>query len=313
MYQHVAIEESGLEASAGRRLRWAGALRGVVGVIASNRKATAGAIIFLTFVAMAVFAALIAPYSPNDTSFPLQAPPSRAHLLGTTTYGQDIFSQVVWATRESLVIAMVGGLAATIISVLVGVSAAYRGGMSDHFLSLFTDIFLVLPALPLMIVIAAYFKGTGPWILIAVIVITGWAFGARQLRSQAQSLRNREYLRVARVRGETSSYIIGFELLPNMTSLIVANFLGAALYSVLAAAGLQFLGLGNIEDLSWGTMLYWAQNNEAMMTGSPLWALAPGICIALLGASFALLNYAFDEVGNPALRASRRSRGRSRT
>jgi peptide/nickel transport system permease protein len=95
-----------------------------------------------------------------------------------------------------------------------------------------------------------------------------------------------------------------------MTSLILANFLGAALYAVLTAAGLQFIGLGDNNSLSWGTMLHWAQNNAALQTGQPLWAVAPGLCIALLGASFALLNYAFDEVSNPALRPVRRSRGK---
>jgi peptide/nickel transport system permease protein len=98
--------------------------------------------------------------------------------------------------------------------------------------------------------------------------------------------------------------------MPNMVSLIAANFLGAALYAVLAAAGLQFIGLGNTDEMSWGTMLYFAENNEALAIGAPLWAIMPGVCIALLGASFALLNYAFDEIGNPALRATRRKRGR---
>jgi peptide/nickel transport system permease protein len=97
-----------------------------------------------------------------------------------------------------------------------------------------------------------------------------------------------------------------------MTSLIVANFLGAALYSVLTAAGLQFLGLGDPNSISWGTMLYWAQSQQALQTGLPQWSLAPGLCVALLGVSFALLNYAFDEIGNPALRPVRRSRRRRR-
>ena len=190
------------------------------------------------------------------------------------------------------------------------VSAAYIGGTTDLILGLITDIFLVLPQLPLMIVIASYFRSSSYWVLIAVIVVTGWAYGARQLRSQALSLRHREFLEAARIRGERTSRIILFELLPTMTSLIVANFLGAALYAVLSAAGLQFIGLGNIQEMSWGTMLYWAENNEAMMSGAPLWILAPGLCIALLGAAFALVNYGFDEIGNPALRATRRKRGR---
>jgi peptide/nickel transport system permease protein len=127
------------------------------------------------------------------------------------------------------------------------------------------------------------------------------------------SLRNRDFLESARVRGERSLYIIVREVLPTMTSLIVANFLGAALYAVLAAAGLQFVGLGDVNTVSWGSMLYWAQNNEALQTGQYWWALVPGMCIALLGAALALLNYAFDEISNPALRPQRRFRGRRRT
>jgi peptide/nickel transport system permease protein len=283
---------------------------GVLGTLGrsliTNRKALTGVVLLGIFTLVAVLAPVIAPYDPNSMQFQQILAPSRGHLLGTTGNGQDIFSQLVWSTRQSLVLALVAGFMATLISVVIGVSAAYLGGWWDHFLNLFTDVFLVIPTLPLMIVVAAYAKSGGVAVLIAVIVITGWSYGARQLRSQALSLRNREFLEAARVRGERSIYIIVFEVLPNMTSLIVAIFLGAALYAVLAAAGLQFIGLGDVNDLSWGTMLHWAENNGALLAGSPLWVLAPGICIALLGAAFALLNYAFDEIGNPALRPVRR-------
>jgi peptide/nickel transport system permease protein len=272
----------------------------------SNRKAMAGAVLLAMFALVGLFAGWIAPYPPQADLFGQILGPSRAHLLGTTGNGQDIFSQLVWGTRQSLLLAIVAGLMATIVSVLIGVTAAYLGGIWDHVLDLFTDVFLVIPTLPLMIVVAAYARSGGVLVLIAVIVITGWSYGARQLRSQALSLRNREFLEAARVRGERNLYIIVFEILPNMTSLIVANFLGAALYAVLAAAGLQFIGLGDSNDLSWGTMLYWAENNGALLAGSPLWAIAPGLCIAALGGAFALLNYAFDEISNPALRPVRR-------
>lgn len=278
--------------------------------VTRNRKALAGFILLAVFFVLAIFAPLISPYDPSASAFMPFLQPSPSHLLGTTSDGKDIFSQLVWGTRQSLLIAIVAGLMATIISVLIGVAAAYIGGLTDHTLGLLTDVFLVLPALPLMIVIAAYFKGSGAWIIITVIVITSWSYGARQLRAQALSLRNRDFLEAARVRGEHSWYIILFELLPTMTSLIVANFLGAAVYAVLTAAGLQFIGLGNPEEQSWGTMLYFAENNEALNSGAPWWAIGPGLCIALLGAAFALINYAFDEMGNPALRASRRKRGR---
>jgi peptide/nickel transport system permease protein len=285
----------------------AGALLNVVAGLRSNPKALGGAILLGIFALAALFAPFIAPYDPNSLQFDQLLPPSREHLLGTTGNGQDIFSQLIWSTRESLMLAIIAGVFATAVSVIVGVTAAYLGGVWDHVLNLFTDIFLVIPTLPLMIVIAAYAENHGLWVLIGVIVVTGWSYGARQLRAQALSLRNREFLDAARARGERSSYIIVFEVLPNMTSLIVAIFLGAALYAVLAAAGLQFIGLGDTNDLSWGTMLYWAQHNGALLAGAPLWVLAPGICIALLGASFALVNYAFDEISNPALRPVKKS------
>jgi peptide/nickel transport system permease protein len=286
----------------------AGALHIVGRAMLANRKALAGAIILGLFVVVAIIPRVLAPYDPHAQIFEQTLGPSREHLLGTTGNGQDIFSQLIWGTRESLVIAIVAGLMATLLSLLIGVSAAYLGGASDHVLSLVTDVFLVIPTLPLMIVVAAYARSGGLLVLIAVIVITGWSYGARQLRSQALSLRNRDFVDAARVRGERSLYVIVFEILPTMTSLIVANFLGAALYAVLAAAGLQFIGLGNPSDMSWGTMLFWAENNGALNAGSPLWAIMPGLCIALLGAAFALLNYAFDEITNPSLRPIRRKR-----
>jgi peptide/nickel transport system permease protein len=285
---------------------------GVLGTLAkalvSNRKALTGSVVLAIFTFFAIFAPVLAPYDPQALQFEPILKPSWQHLLGTTGNGQDIFSQLLWSTRESLLLAIVAGIFATAIAVVIGVSAAYLGGASDHVLNLFTDVFLVIPTLPLMIVVAAYANSGGVAVLIAVIVITGWSYGARQLRSQALSLRNREFLEAARVRGERSLYIIVFEVLPNMTSLIVAIFLGAALYAVLAAAGLQFIGLGDTNALSWGTMLYWAQANGALLAGSPIWVLAPGICIAMLGAAFALLNYAFDEIANPALRPVKRKR-----
>jgi peptide/nickel transport system permease protein len=287
----------------------AGTTGNLVRAIGGNRKALAGLVLLLIFVFLALFPGTVAHDNPSAEIYARSGAPSVSHLLGTTAYGQDIFSQWVFSTRESLFIAIVAGGLATVLSVLIGVTAAYRGGAADGVLSLFTDVFLVIPAFPLVVVIAAYSKNGGNAIIIAVLVVTGWSYGARQLRSQALSLRRRDFLIAARVRGERTWRIIVFEILPTMTSLIVANFLGAALYAILAAAALQFIGLGNPDSMSWGTMLYWAENNEALQAGTPLWALAPGIGIALLGAAFSLLNYAFDEIANPALRPVRRRRG----
>jgi peptide/nickel transport system permease protein len=283
--------------------------------IRTNRKATVGAVLLVIFTVLAAFPQLFTSVrDANAHAFDLMLPPSSAHPLGTTAFGQDILAQLIYGTRQSLVIAVVVGGLATVISVLVGVSAAYLGGVADGVLSSLTDVFLVVPTFPLIVVIAAYAGKGNLMVMIAVLVLTGWSYGARQLRAQALSLRNRDFLESARVRGERKSYIIVFEMLPTMTSLILANFLGGALYAVLTAAGLQFIGLGDNNSLSWGTMLHWAQSNSALQAGQSLWVIAPGLCVALLGASFALLNYAFDEITNPALRPVRRPRAqRSRS
>jgi peptide/nickel transport system permease protein len=276
--------------------------------IARNRKALVGVTLLVFFLVLALFPGQLAPDDPTAEIFRPALGPSSHHWFGTTAYGQDILSQLIWGTRQSVVIAFAVGGLATVIAVVVGVSAAYLGGIADGILSLVTDVILVIPIFPLIIVIAAYEQSAGLVTLVVVLGALGWSYGARQLRAQTLSLRSRDFLESARVRGERKLYIIIFEILPTMTSLIVASFLGAALYAVLFAAGLQFIGLGDPNSQSWGTMLYWAENNEALGANMVLWAIMPGVCVALLGAAFALLNYAFDEISNPALRLRRLDR-----
>jgi peptide/nickel transport system permease protein len=290
------------QASAGHALARVGR------AVRSSRKAATGTILLTIFVLIALFPWVIAHDNPTADAYAPRLPVSTAHLLGTNAYGQDLFAQVVWGTRNVLIIAFAVGVATTGIAVLVGVAAAYLGGGWDSSLNVLTDVLLVIPLLPLLIIIAAYAHGAGTIVLIMVLTLTSWSYTARQLRSQALTLRNRDFLVAAQVRGERRLYVIVMEVIPTMTSLIVASFLTNALYAVLLASSLQFIGLGDPNTVSWGTTLYWAQNNAALQTGEPLWAIAPGACIALLGAAFALLNYAFDEIGNPALRPVRRSR-----
>jgi peptide/nickel transport system ATP-binding protein/peptide/nickel transport system permease protein len=294
----------GAPASEARRGTGSDLLRGIV----RSKKALVGLSLLGFFLVLSIFPGEIAPYDPMAEIFQPGLGPSSQHWFGTTAYGQDVLSQLIWGTRESMVIAFAVGGLATVLAVLVGVSAAYLSGLADGFLSLVTDVILVIPIFPLIIVIAAYERNAGLFTLIVVLGALGWSYGARQLRSQTLSLRTRDFLEAARVRGERKLYVIVFEILPTMTSLIVATFLGAALYSVLFAAGLQFIGLGDPNSQSWGTMLYWAENNEALGAGMPYWAIMPGVCVAMLGAALALLNYAFDEVSNPALRKRRLER-----
>ena len=262
--------------------------------IRRNGKATAGVILLLLFTIIALFPGLIPHYSPTEIFYApkcptcysqpalVQATPSSAHWLGTDLEGHDVFSQVVVGTRPVLVLAVVTGLLTTLIAVIIGVAAAYLGGMTDSMLNLLTDVLLVIPLFPLLIVIVKYAGQSGNAVLILVLTITGWSYTARQLRSQAMSLRNRDFLLAAKVRGERAFYVIMVEMIPTMTSLLLACFLGNALYAVLAGSGLQFLGLGDPNMVSWGTTLYWADSQGALQSGLYLWEIVPGLCIACL-------------------------------
>lgn len=278
------------------------AARRLVRAIARNRKATLGLLLLVGITFVALFPGLVAPGDPKAAIYDQSLGSVPGHPLGTTQIGEDVYTQLVYGTRLTLVITVVVGLLTTILSVLVGLTAAYLGGFADRALSLFTDVFLIIPTLPLLIVLSAYLSGSGTIAIIGVLTITGWAFGARQLRAQGLTMRTRDFLEAARARGERSLYIILMEILPNMLSLVVATFLGSTVYTVATAAGLQFLGLGNSNDITWGTMLHFAQQNGALWSGNELWALAPGAAVAVLGTALALLNYAFDEITNPALR-----------
>jgi peptide/nickel transport system permease protein len=297
----------GLPPSAGG-VSGARSLRRMTRAVTSNRKATAGTLLLVFFCLVAAFPGLLAHDDPNAEIYPKLLGLSSRHLLGTTALGQDMFAQVVYGTLPVLLIAVGVGAGATVIAMLIGVTAAYLGGFWDGALSLITDVLLVIPLFPLLIIIGSYLHGAGTGVMIAVITLTGWSYTARQLRAQALSLRSRDFLEAARVRGERSLYIVVVEIIPTMTSLLVAAFLTNALYAVLFSSSLQFIGLGDPNVTSWGTMLYWAENNEAFQV-APQWIIVPGLCIVALGSAFALLNYAFDEIGNPALRPVRSMRG----
>ena len=270
--------------------------------LSGNPKVAFGLLIVGFFVLVAILGPIIIHYDPAAFSSDVLRPPSAAHWLGTTQTGQDVFSQVVIGTRASLLLGFVAGFLATVISVIVGLTAGYFGGLVDDALSLCMNIFLVLPALPLAVVLAAYFPFRGPLPIAIIVTITGWAWGARVLRAQTLSMRRREYVEAARVSGETTLRIIFAEILPNEIAIVAAGLVGTVIYAILAQVGLEFLGLGDVTVISWGTMFYWAQNNEALLLGAWWWFLAPGCCVALLGAGLAFINFGIDELANPRLR-----------
>jgi len=281
-------------------------LRTLWRIFTINRKATIGICIVLFFVLVALIGPLFIHTDPSAFSNDVLVPPSAAHWLGTTQTGQDIFSQLVVGTRVSILWGFATGLLVTALSVIVGLIAGYRGGFVDDALTLLINVFLVLPGFPLAVVLAAYLPSKGPLTVALVIALTSWAYQARVLRAQTLSMRHRDFVDAARSNGESAWRIIFFEIFPNEIAIVAAGFVGTAIYVILAAAGLEFLGLGDVSVIDWGTMFYWAQNNDALLLGAWWWYVAPGMSIALLGAGLALINFGIDEVANPRLRAETR-------
>lgn len=272
---------------------------GVLGLIWRSPQARTGLLILLGLFLMGLLAPVITSYDPSAGTFGTMQPPSAQHPLGTTALGQDIFAQLLYGVRLTLLVGLASGAIATLIGTTMGLSAAYFGGRTSDVINLITNVILVLPGLPLLIVVSAFLRGAGVWAIILVIALTGWPWGARVLRSQALTLRDRDFVHAAVMTGETPARIIFKEMLPNLAGIIAANFFSTALYAVLSEASLSFLGIGDVSKVTWGTMLYWAQAKQALLQGSWLWVAAPGLGIALLGTAFALLNFGIDEISNP--------------
>ncbi len=279
-----------------------GRVRDIWRVVTLNRKVTIGLIILAFFVLVALVGPLLVRGDPNAFSPDTLSPPSATHWLGTTQTGQDVFTQLIDGTRTSLILGFVIGVIATGIAVVIGLTAGYFGGAVDDVLSLFINVFLVLPAFPLAIVLGAYFPFKGPLQLGVIITVTSWAWGARVLRSQTLSMRQRDFVEAARATGESTWRIIFSEILPNEIAIIAASLLGTVTFAILAEIGFEFLGLGDVTVPSWGVMLYWAQNNDALLLGAWWWFAPPGFCAALVGAALAFINFGIDEAANPRLR-----------
>ena len=280
-----------------------------VRAVLRNRKAAFGVVVLTLFAAVALLAPVLAPGDPGDFVARPHQPPSAEHLFGTTGQGQDVFAQTVWGARPTLGVGILVGVLTTVIGIVVGISAGYFGGLADDLLSLATNVFLIVPSLPLLVVLAAFLGSGNALYFVLVLTVTGWAWPARVMRSQTLSLREKDFVAAAKVGGESGPRIILAEILPNMLSIVVASFLGSTVFAIGALASLEFLGLGNPSAISWGTNLYWAGNNAGLLTGA-WWTFVPaGACIALVAFAFALVNYAIDEITNPRLRAQRETTG----
>ncbi len=274
-----------------------------------NRKVTAGSAIVGFFVLVAIFGPLIARQDPLKFTRDLLQPPSAAHWLGTNQGGQDVFTQLVIATSSSLGWALLTGLIVMGISITVGLVSGFFGGIVDDALSLVTNVFIVIPGLPLAIIAVQYFSRTTLTVAL-VVALTSWAWGARVLRAQTFSMRAREFVTAARASGEHTGRLIFAEIFPNELSIVAASFITTTIQVLLGVAGLEFLGFGDTNSISWGLMLNGAYTGSALFQAAWWWFVPPGICIALLGSGLALLNFGIDEIADPRLRVSRRRRVR---
>lgn len=272
--------------------------------LVANRMAVMGIGIILFFVLVALLAPVIAPGAPDKfVGAPNQAP-SAEFWFGTNHLGKDVFSQTVWGARNSLLVGFGTALVATLVAIVIGMSAGYFGGRVDDVLTLVMNLFLIVPGLVLLIVLSGYLK-PGTITVIFVLALTGWAYAARIVRSQTLMLRERDFVAASTVSGESSFRIIFSEILPNMTSIIVGLSIGGVSYGIGAATALSFLGLTDISEVTWGTNLYWAQQGNALLTGA-WWTFIPsGLAVALIIFGLSLLNYAMDEITNPRLRAEK--------
>lgn len=276
----------------------------------ANPKAAVGLAMFIIFVLLAVFAPVIAPYNPLSSQFLPMESPSAQHWLGTTNTGEDIFSQFVMGARTTMLVGVGAGVLSTVIALAVGMYAGYRGGAADSVLSVFTNLFLVLPSLALLVVIESYVHNSTPTVNGIIIGFTGWAWGARIFRAQTMSLTHRDFVVAARLSGKSTLGILATEILPNMISVVATNIMYSCLAAILAESGLAYLGMENLSSMSWGTMLYWADSGGALLNGAWWWFVPPGLGIALVGTSFALMNFAIDQITNPRLRVQKRRRVR---
>ncbi len=298
-------------------------------------KVIGGLFIVGFFTVIAVIGRWIAPYDPNRTDtqnwvqhvlvpgtgpgtpfpanyYPLPLPPSPEHWLGTTVFAQDTLSQLLASTEATMFVGLIAAAIATVLSIAFGVTAGYFGGGTDEGLSLVANVFLAIPGLPLLIVLADYVPSAGANILLVafIVAITNWAWSARTLRAQTLSLRNRDFVEAARVSGEGRLRIIVSEILPNLIPIVASSFLYTTLSAIYAYVAISFLGLAGSPTGSppglwnWGEMLREGLANNAVRSGWWWWWAPPGVCIALLGTGLALVNFGVDEFINPRLRAA---------
>ncbi|OPY49358.1 MAG: D-ala-D-ala transporter subunit [Methanosaeta sp. PtaU1.Bin060] len=257
-------------------------------------------VLFLSFLLMALLAPVIAPYDPYIRFEPYRSP-SLEHLLGTNDLGNDIFSELIYSSRVSLIVGFGAALMATIIGTVIGLFAGYFKGTPDEILMGITDIFLMIPQIPLIIILAAFLMPS--FYLIALIMGSlWWTSTARVVRSKALQIRETSFVEAARSLGFSDMHIIFSDILPNIVHVITPKFLMAIASAMIAESSISFLGLGDPTAKSWGMMINFAFIRGGFINDYWWWYLPPGICITLFVLSVVLISYAFEESEEAALR-----------
>jgi len=265
-------------------------------------KVTVGLAVLIVFTFVAFFGASLAPFDPSARSNDILQSPSAKHLFGTTHLGQDIFSQILVGTRSVMFVGFAAGILATVIAVIIGVTSGYLTGFGGEAVATLSNVFIVIPALPLIVIVTNVIPNSGDWAIAVVIGCTSWAWGARLLRAQTLSLRNRDFVQAAKAGGESTWRIVAVEILPNLTAIIASSFIGTVMFAVMTEIALAYVGVSGISEWNWGEVLFWAQGQQALAIGAWWWFVPAGLCIALLGTALALVNFGIDEIVNPRLR-----------
>jgi len=277
-------------------------LKYYLSIFKRSKQGVIGLFIIIVFILLAISAPLLTPYDPLKLGSPdeLLTPPSLTHILGTDDLGRDIFAQLIYGSRVSLLVGFSAAFISIALGSIIGLIAGYVGGLVDELLMRMTDIVMVLPALPLMIVLSALL-GRSLINIIIVISIVGWPYSARVIRSQVLSIKERPFIEAARCIGAGRFRIIFREIFPNVIPLMIAEgvlYIASAIYS---EAVLSFLGLGDPMNISWGMMLNFAFSS-GVIAYAWWWVLPPGLSTGFIILGFALLGNAINEILNPRSR-----------
>jgi ABC-type dipeptide/oligopeptide/nickel transport system permease subunit len=279
-------------------------LKGFWTLYKTSRIGMFGLALILVFIVVALITPWVAPYDPRALVDRPFLPPMEGHLLGTDQVGRDIFSQLLWGSRISMMVGLLASAFSVAIGTAIGLLSGYFRGPLDSILMRITDLFITLPSIPLMLILASLL-GRSVWNVIFVIAITGWTSTARMVRAQTLSIKERPYVEAARSVGARDSQIMFRHILPNIFPLIFANAVVGIVNAILSESGLSFLGLGDPTKPSWGLILRYANEVGAMATGRLWFIIPPGVCIMLIAIGFAFSSYSLDHILNPRLRERR--------